>query len=911
MPDPLLATKVSWPRLRAPYVPRPALLKRLNAGLAEHRLLTLVSAPPGYGKTTTLRIWLGAIDRPVAWVRLEPGDNDLPQFLKYVLAALQQIDDNLGRTARELVESAPDVQPAHVASLLVNDLHALEQPLVLVLEDYHVVDNPQIDALVDLLLRQAIPTLHLVITTREDPGLALAHLRVQNQLTEIRAADLCFSLAEAVEFYTKVMPIPLTAEQIAALAQRTEGWVAGLQLAALSLRDSPDPDALISAFRGTHRHVLDYLLEEVLNRQPEEVRSFLRQTAILDRLSAPLCEAVSGQQDSHRLLRYLERSNLFLVPLDDHRTWYRYHALFAELLRNQLLQSEPERWDALQTRAADWYLAHGYVHQAVEHAFQAADRTLVLRVLEERAFPMLFAGEVTPLAAWFDRVPDAALQSSPMLCIGKAWALVLIQRGARRGEVEPALQAAQQALARGPAGAALRDLVAGHMASIRAFLLRSPALTGADPAQLIALSQEAQRRLPEQERAIRSVNDLNIGYACLALADLPAAERAYRQALADGLAGGNLYAAIFGPINLVMCALLAGRLHDALQLCETYLAQFSQTLAGRNFPPIGALGILKGAILLETNRVAEAEPVLREGLDLIRWTGEYEAPCTGYTALARLHAVRGDRPAMLAAVSALEEAWPEGLFYTEALRLRLSLRAWPTDPSVQQDAPIWLARSGIDFANLAVIHSVDPMSMAWLARYLSAAHIVARLVKVHPGAYPLAGVQAYLARQQAFAAAHAFVGPLVEIALARSLLHAAAGQPADALAALHTALKAAAPTGFFRIFVDEGEPLRPLLQALKPRLSAAAEIAYADRLLAALGDGSAGPAPGDLPAALLSEREREVLRGLAAGLTYEEVGRQLFLSLNTVQFHVKNIYGKLLVNKRVQAIQKARELQLI
>jgi LuxR family transcriptional regulator, maltose regulon positive regulatory protein len=911
MADPLLATKVSLPFLRQPCVPRREVLKRLHAGVAEYHLLTLLSAPAGYGKTTTLRLWLEELNRPVAWLRLEKSDNELPQFLKYVLTAFQRRVETLGQIALEMVESAQDVNLAQVSTLLINDLYALEQPIILVLEDYHLIENPAIDAIIASLLQQAIPNLHLVITTREDPGLPLAYLRVKNQLTEIRAVDLRFSPEEASDFFTKVMSLPLPEQQVALLAQRTEGWVAGLQLAALSLKESQDPAAFIGAFRGTHRHVLDYLLEEVLNGQPEEVRRFLRQTAILGQLSAPLCEAVTDQKNCQQLLRDLERSNLFLVPLDDHRTWYRYHALFAELLKNQLAQIEPERWDDLHARAAGWYEANGRVHEAIEHAFQLSDRTLVLRLLEAHAFPMIFQGKVTMVAAWFDRLPDVALQTAPLLCMGKAWALVLLQRGAPRGEVEQTLQAAAQALDRVQASEALRKLVAGHAASIQAYLLQRTALRRGDPKALIALAQEALRLLPAEEKAIRSANALNIGYGYLALADWEAASRAFQQALEDGLAGGNFYAAIYGPINLIMRALLMGELQEARQRCEAAIERFNQLLAGQHFPPIGALSVLKGTILLEGDHLAEAERALTEGLDLIRWTGEAMAHKKGYTALARLRAIQGDRSALVAAVQTQAAIWPEGVQHAQALCHRLSLRHWPADLNVRKEAATWLAQAGIEFAALAVIDRVDSTSTAILEGYLNAAHVLARLAKEKPGGYPLDDVHTYLRRQQAFATTHGFVSSIVEITIARSLLYQAAGQQVDALATLHAALQAAGPTGLFRLFVDEGDPLRALLQELKPRLTDEALTGYVNRLLAALGGGPVHPKTGEKHAALLSARELEVLRLLAAGLSYEEIGRQLFLSLNTVQFHVKNIYGKLGVNKRIQAIEQARTMNLI
>jgi len=515
------------------------------------------------------------------------------------------------------------------------------------------------------------------------------------------------------------------------------------------------------------------------------------------------------------------------------------------------------------------------------------------------------------VVGWFDQLPDEILEVDPMLCISKAWALVLMQRSTRTAEVAPALRAAAQALDRVSAAEELRNLVAGHTASVQAFLLRQSPLVGETPKEVIAISQNAQQLLPEQEKGIRSVNSLNMGYAYLALADLPAAKIAYEHTLRDGLAGGNLYAAMYGPLNLGVIALLAGRLNEALELCETNIELFNKFLAGLNFPPIGGLYVLKACILLESNRLAEAEPVLLEGLDLIRWTGEYEAHFTGYTALARLRAIQGNRPAMLKAVKTLEEVWPEGIFYGEALHHRLLMRYWSTDTDVQKDSLSWLSRSGMEFGNMPVIKSVDPLSTAHVESYLGAAHVLARLANSHPHAYPLEDVQPFLERQEEFAKIHGFISWVVKTAIARALLYQAGGKKDEALKALEVALIAAAPTGLIRVFADECEPLQGLLEEIIPRLKEQLLIDYSKRLLEAFGCGTMDSEKRDRVEALLSERELEVLCFLAKGLTYQEIGQQLFLSLNTVQFHVKNIYGKLLVNKRVQAIEKARELNLI
>jgi LuxR family transcriptional regulator, maltose regulon positive regulatory protein len=404
---------------------------------------------------------------------------------------------------------------------------------------------------------------------------------------------------------------------------------------------------------------------------------------------------------------------------------------------------------------------------------------------------------------------------------------------------------------------------------------------------------------------------LNMGYGYLALADLESASLAFNQTLEEGLVGGNYYAAIYGPINLVIIALLTGDLREALQMCKTYLERFNRILAGRYFPPIGALYIIKGSLLLEFDRQEEADQALREGLELVRWTGDSMAPKKGYSSLARLRAIQGDRPATLEIVNTLEEIWPEGALYVQALRHRLSLRHWADDPGVQTDAYTWLVQSGIEFTDLAIIDSVDPISTSRFECYINAAHVLSRLLKENSGLYPFEGAQDYLKRQQDWAASCGFSSWVVEIAIVRTLLNQAIGKKSEALKLLEEALSAAAPMGLFRSFVDEGKPMQDLLEELKPRVADQSLTTYANRLLGAWSSTPAKPDSKGKPEVLLSERELEVLRLLAKGLTYEEIGRELFLSLNTVQFHVKNIYGKLLVNKRVQAIERAREMNLI
>lgn len=911
MADPLLLTKISLPVLRHLLVPRSRILKRFDQGLSDGNLLTLVCAPAGYGKTTAVRMWVEAMGRPVAWVTLEDSDNDLRQFLSYLLTALQQVDTDLAEPALEEVQNAPKIDPRRVLGMMIEELRAWEQPLVVVLEDYHRIEDEKIDQFVSLLLTHPVPNLHLVITSREDPNLPLTRLRARNQLTEIRAIDLSFSLAEASTFISEVMGVRLSPVEMEILRVRTEGWVAGLQLAGLSLRESDDPAKFLEAFRGTHRHILQYLIEEVLESQPEDVRLFLQRTSILDQLTPSLCDAVTGQAGSRAYLDYLDDNNLFVVALDEEQTWYRYHALFGELLRHQLQHTDPDGVDDLHERAADWYQESGFIERAVEHAFQISSGSRVAGLIEKSALPMLYRGEVSRVVGWFDRLPETVVKASPLMCVSKAWALALMLRQTRKGELEQALDAADDALEAVKADPSLRALIAGHRASIEAYALRSPALAGMMAEKVISTSQRAQELLPEEEKGIRSVNDLNIGYGYAALADFPAAEQAFEQALEDGVAGGNYYAAIYGPFNRILIVMMEGRLDDALVLCDENIDYFNRLLAGRSFPPLGGLYILKGSLLLEQDRLVDAEQALLLGLGLERWTGEFRAHTKGYSALARLRFIQGDRSGMLDSLKSLEETRPEGILYAQAWRHRLATRSRSAGEAGLDEASRWLNQAGVDFDRLPDITGMDPVSEINLQAYVCIGHVLARLAAQNPQAHDLESVQGYLGRQERFADSHHLAGWLVPIWIVRALLFQAEGKDDKARHSIHAALAAAAPRGYFRAFLDEADLIRPLLQSAQPHLHERHVSSFLRQLLEAIPAEVAVARAQPEAVEPLSDREREVLGLLAAGKSYKEIGQELFLSVNTVGFHVKNIYGKLQVNKRGQAVDRARAQNLI
>jgi len=911
MRDTLLLTKVSLPILRNILVPREKVLRQLREGIRDGHLLTLVSAPAGYGKTTAIRMWVEEADYPVAWVSLEKSDNELKQFIAYILTALQQAEADLGQETLDVVENVQEIKLQQILGLLVNDLYELSQPIILVLEDYHLIENKEIDQFVELILNQAVAKLHLVITTREDPSLPLTRLRVRNQLTEIRAADLSFSLEEAGEFFSNVMGVSLPGREMEILESRTEGWAAGLQLAALSLKESADRAKFVEAFRGTHRHVLDYLIEEVLNSQPEEIREFLRWTSMLDQLSPSLCEAVTGQKNSRKYLQYLENNNLFLVSIDEERTWYRYHALFAELLKNQLAHTEPERVDELHERAADWYEKNGFIQKAVEHAFQVSNLKKALVLIERHAISMLYQGEVHLVIGWFDRLPESAMQTSPMMFVSKAWAFALMHNLSRQKEIDQLGQSAERALDLSNADQALRNLVTGYIASVQAYLMQGLVASGEDPGKLIATSQRAQELLPKDEKGIRSVNALGIGYGYMRLGDFSSARKAYQQVVDDGIAGGNWYAAVYGQMASIMLKINQGELKEAMQLCNENIERFNRFLAGQRFPPIGELYNIQGGILLEENRLAEAEQALAQGLSLIHLSRELQARLRCYSALARLRFIQGDREGMLEYINILEKGGQQTAFYAQSLHHRLSVREPFVNQTSLDAARSWAAQSMGRFDDLPDVASMDPLSEIYFHTRLNAVHILTRLAARNPKDFSLWELHNPLARHEKLAEAHELVGWLIEIWIARALMNQAEGKTEDAYSMIEKALGAAAPRGYFRIFLDEGELMHALLGSVAPRIKDSEVSAYAKRLLEAL-PGPFGKVKTEAAnEEILSEREVEVLRLLAAGESYKEIGQKLFLSLNTVQFHVKSIYRKLLVNKRIQAVEKARKMNLV
>ncbi|HEX6480537.1 MAG TPA: LuxR C-terminal-related transcriptional regulator [Ktedonobacteraceae bacterium] len=883
MSTPILATKLYIPRLRPNVVIRPRLIERMNEGL--HCKLTLLSAPAGFGKTTLVSEWLAGCQRPAAWLSLDEGENDPARFLTYLVAALQTIAANIGEGVLGVLQSPQPPPTEAILTALLNDMTTIKDHFVLVLDDYHVIDTKAVDQALTFLLDHLPPHLHLVIATREDPPLPLARLRAGGHLTEVRVTDLRFTASEAAAFLNQVMGLNLSAGDVAALERRTEGWIAGLQLAAISMQGQQDATSFITSFTGSHHFVLDYLVEEVLGQQSESVQTFLLRTSILDRLCGPLCDAimmdpaVSGRET----LEYLERANLFIVPLDNERRWYRYHHLFADLLRQRLHQSiasspgdAESHVNELHIRASLWYEDHGLEIEAFHHAVAAHDVERAERLIEGKGIPLHFRGAVTALLDWLESLPMTVLNARPSLWV--RYASLLLVNGQTTG-VEEKLQAAEVALQGTEANNKTRNLV-GQIATARATL----ALTRYQVEPMLAQSRRALEYLHPNNLSSRATAHWTAGFAYLLQGDRAAARRALTEAISLSQASGDIFTTILATIGLGMVqeaenelSLAAETYRHVLQLADDQPLQIIYE---------AHLGLAR--VLYEWNDLDEAEQHGRQSLYLAR---QYERVIDRFVLcevfLARLKLARGD---VAGAAAILAEASQSARQQNFVYRI----------PEVAAAQVLTLLRQGnlAAAAHLAQAHEL-PLSQA--------------RVHLAQGDTSTALVALESLRQQV--EAKRWQDERLKVMVLQAVALHVHGEKDKAVHLLFDALALAEPEGFIRIFVDEGLPMAHLLSeaavhGMMPdyigKLLAVCEAEAQKR------ENTSFPSPPAQPLIEpLSHREVEVLHLIAQGCSNQEISERLFLALDTVKGHNRKIFDKLQVQRRTEAVARARELGLL
>ncbi len=942
MAIPVLRTKLFIPPIRDGLIARARLVERLNAGIRAGCRLTVVSAPAGFGKTTLLSEWVHSRERSticphVCWVSLDGGDNDLLRFWTYVLAAVRTVPAwhgaGVGESGFSMLQSPQSPPIETVLVDLINDImeHApslrvsgegakpnLECGLLLVLDDYHTITSPEVSASVAFLVDHMPPLLHVAVSTRSDPALPLSRLRGRRQLAELGAADLRFESGEVTALLNQVMSLSLSKGDIAALESRTEGWVVGLQMAARALQSMQQEEggnatsvaSFISAFTGSHRYVLDYLTDEVLLKESESVQRFLLQTSILGRLSGPLCDAVTGGDNGQNMLERLDAANLFIVPLDEDRHWYRYHHLFADLLSKRLRRTNARLVPELHRRASEWYERAGSIEDAIDHALEGVDYTRAARLVEQHAVEQMMASrKEAALAAWLEALPDQVVKARPWLCVYLGWTRYWM---GMREEVEECLQDAERALSPAPPlpergqhvseGTARTEeqLVAGYVAAIRAH----HALTNEEIPRVIEMAQRAIAFLPEGDY-MRCEAAVALGGAYLSQGNVAATEEAFAQARATALASGYPPLAVPSACYVGMQQAKQGRLREA-HATYTEALGWAESLGGRLLPVAGFPLVKLGDLSREWNDLEAAERELAQGLELCVQLGQADVLAEAYVSRARLQLARGDLPRVLGTLAQVDQI-------TQRVKVDPWITSWADDCRLR----LWLATGNLaavtrwmETGGLSVDDELDyhrDLHHTNLARAL-----IGLGMESARGNGP-AEVAPLLDRLLAAAQKAGWVDKEIQVYVLQALVLRKCGNEAKAAGALERALVLAQRGGYVQTFVSEGAPIVPLLRLV---VECDSVRGYVSQLLDILGDcASPGGVATDLEGLSsierLSEREIEVLELVAQGLTNREIGERLFITQGTVKAHTANIYGKLSVRSRIQAVARARALGIL
>jgi LuxR family maltose regulon positive regulatory protein len=883
----LLSTKLYFPPARLSLVSRPHLVEHLQNGL--HGSLTLVSAPAGYGKTTLMSEWRAGIGRdvPVAWLSLDDDDNDPIRFLTYIIAALSPLKPGFGETTLALLKSSPPLPTQVVLISLINELEEGDRTFSLILDDYHVITNPPIHEAVAYLLDHLPPQMHLVILTRADPPLPLSRLRARNQLVEIRSAELRFTDEEASTFLNQVMGLVLSKDQVRALETRTEGWVAGLQLAALSMQGRDDIQSFILAFTGSHHYIVDYLADEVLNSQPEVVQEFLLRTSVLDRLTAPLCDALTDRSDGQTTLEQLEHTNLFLIPLDNMRCWYRYHPLFAEMLRNRLQQLYPDVLSKLHHKAAEWYEHNIFVPEALRHALAAGEKDYAANLVEQNALSMLLNGELSMLLNWLQSVETQA-PSRPWISIYLGWVFF------QTGQHEKAAVILDQFEQSNFSTTVPRDLLdmQGHIASIRAHI----AAYQWDAPSTIAYAHQALEFLPETNLPIRSFAILVLGSAYLLNGDMENAGHYLAEARRLGRDSGNLHVAVLSTFLLANFLVDQGQLHRAV---ETYQEALQlATTPTRQLLPVAARaynGLSR--VYYEWNDLEAVKQFTQHCIDLAKEWGNNNALVSAYITLGRVRKAEGD---LIGAQTILNEA----------LHLMHDYRLAPgVAESVETfQVWLWLAEGNLAAAarwvekNGYKIH--DAVSPPREAEY----HTFARVLLAQNEIYSALTLLNLLLTTAMSAGK---TGAVIELLNLQALAYQAKNDVSQALKSLESAISLAQSEDYTRIFLDEGEPMEELLRQARSHGIAPKYLAKLLSEFDTLSVLDAAFPKNQHIVEPLSERELEVLRLVAVGKSNQQIAGALFITRGTVKKHLNNIFGKLGVQSRTQCVVRGHELKLL
>ncbi len=912
----LLQTKLFQPRQPRRFLAR----ARLEERLAAPATLTLIAAPPGFGKTSLVAAWLERQAAPAAWLALDARDDQPDTFLRYVVAALQSVEPTLGQAAQALLSSGQPLDPPALVSTLINDVAAWNQPLLLVLDDYHVITHTSIHAALIWLIDHAPPQLRVIITTRHDPPFPLARWRVRDQLRELRADDLRCTSVETAHFLTEMMQLPLSQAGIAVLAQRTEGWIAGLQLAALSLRDEVEREQLIASFSGSDRLIADYLVEEVLRQQSPPTRLFLLLTAVCQRFTAELCAALLADLpplaelgrhlsafDCQQQIEQLDAANLFVIALDKQRAWYRYHHLFADLLRAQLRRTYPDLWTALHLRASRWFEQHDSLDEAMSYALAVAADERACELLEQHGLFLLGNGFVGTLLAWIERLPEPLLRQRAWACCLCAWGYIVSQQPLRARAFVVAATALLPTFA--PLQLQREGFTLGQAELEAQLLAQRAGIAQAEgaTAHALELAHAAQALLPPHTTWLHAPLTFLMGTIHSQRGELAAARLALQQAGDYAVQSGNNHIAVTARSMHGTVLTEIGVLDEAVAIYQQALTVSRHPLSGELLPPAVYPLINLAWIHYRWNKLAQtaeyltqAEALAQQGgiVDMQLWIALLQARKATYTAQFEQAAQWIERAD--AVVSANAGLQLQG-FNLWIARAQLALRQHQLD----------LAESALRQCGVAfdAYQSQPPTSAASYPFFIQQQALYPLVAQLHILQGQWAAAAALLEWLGTAAQHFQHVVVAAQAAILQALAAAAQSQPLQSQAALERALALTAPCQLERVWLEYAPAVGPLLLAALPRSPHAAHI---QALLAApeLARSDDNPAASEL-VEQLTEREQQILRLLAAGLNSTEIAQQLVIAPSTVRTYIKNLYSKLSVNRRHAAIERGRALGLL
>ena len=893
MTQPILSTKLYYPSLQTSWVKRERLIGKLNECFSAK--LTIVSAPAGFGKTTLLSEWIEQSKHKVGWVSLDSGDNDPKRFLTYCIAALQRVQPDFGENSESLIQSPQQVSPESIITAFINEINESLKESVLILDDYHVIDSTEVHQSLSFFIEHLPQNLHLIVSGRHDPPIPLSRLRARKHLLEVRESDLRFTTEETISFFKTTMGLELTKGEVETLEERTEGWIASLQLAGIAMQGGKNIHRFISDFKGSHSYIVDYLTEEVLNHLDVSIQEFLLYTSILSRFNSSLCDAVTRGFGSQDVIDYLSKAKLFLVPLDEDKQWFRYHHLFADLLKYRLKQLFPDVINTLHERASKWFEENGFTEEAINHALSAGDVERAADLIEAAAVPTLVNAELTTLRSWAKKIPAGVLNQRAYILICLAW---IHNMYGEINQVEPVLSLVEAALKerKDIYNEQSRDDISAHVALLRSYNY-SPFYTNKPEDVEIQrkLILEAKSFLRTDNPILQSTIELVLGWTYAFSGKWKEAKDAFMNAFVVGEISNNHIVALSGAYNYVDILMIEGHLQEAYKLnkdiVDKYVAKY-----GKNFLSLGFVYIATTKICFELNRLDKADYYSNECLRISKLMGNWTMFFHAITKLQIIKQTKGDVASAKKFMKEDEEAmnnqtfthFRELLIYTQRATAQLMQKNF-------KEVARWREKFQADPTNNVPYHIngkiLEVKFLMATEKYDAAFKILNDVIE----SAEKCGAKGFL----------------LEALVLKSVLFEKQNETTPALETLNNALSIAAPEGYIRTFINEGKTIADLLNLYLTYYSKEKDnsVGYATILLRELNKELAKPEqPVEEP---LSDREIEVLRLLSAGYSNKEIADKLFLAVGTIKKHTHQIYQKLNVESRVQAIQTARELNLI